>query len=382
MDTAPEADIKVICGDASGALAEAAAVVFDPATRTFAAVALPIPALRTGEILVRIRLTAICGSDLHTASGRRSPGGALVLGHEICGEIAALGDGVKCDYRGAALRPGDRVTWSLFASCGNCFYCRTGLPQKCERVFKYGHAVLADKPSLSGGYASRVVLRAGTAVFRLPDAVPDSIAVFANCALATGVGAVRTAGIGPGESLLIQGGGLLGLSTLAAARAAGAGAITVVEGSPERRALARAFGADRLIAPGEFNDDYEGAYDVVIEMCGQPSVIADGIRALRIGGRYVLCGCVSPGAEGAADLFKITTRCLRVEGLHNYIPADLDKALRILEENEAGLPFSKVVAEIFPLEQIEEAFEVARTRKDVLRVAVQPPVLAQNEGAG
>ena len=120
----------------------------------------PLPRhLGPREVLVRIRLATICGSDLHTLAGRRDEPTPSVLGHEGVGEVVALGPGrSEC-------APGDRVTWSLADSCGHCAACAEwDLPQKCRRLFKYGHAPLSDGTGLNGTYATHLLLRSGTAV--------------------------------------------------------------------------------------------------------------------------------------------------------------------------------------------------------------------------
>ncbi|MCD6364997.1 MAG: alcohol dehydrogenase catalytic domain-containing protein, partial [Planctomycetes bacterium] len=177
------------------------------------------PGVEADAALCKVTMSAICGSDLHTIDGRRRPSGPIVLGHEICGTIVRLGRDVSCDFTGRLLAPGDRVTWSIAASCGQCFYCRNGIPQKCESLFKYGHQDINTKPPLSGGFAEYVYLTGGTALFRLPDALSDRGAVFANCSLATMAAAVRLAELREGEAVLVQGAGLVGLCAAALAGA-------------------------------------------------------------------------------------------------------------------------------------------------------------------
>ena len=118
--------------------------------------------------------------------------------------------GVRCDV-------GDRITWTLCASCGRCSNCRRGLPQKCEHLFKYGHEALAgDRPS--GGLATHCVLRPGTTIFVVPDELPDSVACPANCATATVMASIRLLQeVTPvqGRTVLIAGMGMLGLTAAA-----------------------------------------------------------------------------------------------------------------------------------------------------------------------
>jgi alcohol dehydrogenase len=142
----------------------------------------------TAEVMVEVLCCTICGSDLHTFTGRRPLAGSTILGHEIVGRVVDIGAGVTQD-----VQIGQRVTWSLCAGCGTCFYCTQGIPQKCQQVFKYGHEPRAKGP-LGGGLASHCLLRPGTTILKVPDGLSDEIACPANCATATVMAAVRRAG--------------------------------------------------------------------------------------------------------------------------------------------------------------------------------------------
>src|SRR5215472_9618393 len=110
------------------------AVVFHGPGKPLAPIRAPLPALGPGEVLVRVGLCSLCSSDLHTYAGRRVTPLPTVLGHEMLGVVEDAGTAP-----GLALKAGDRIVWSIAASCGRCFFCRDGLPQKCSRLFKYGH---------------------------------------------------------------------------------------------------------------------------------------------------------------------------------------------------------------------------------------------------
>jgi D-arabinose 1-dehydrogenase-like Zn-dependent alcohol dehydrogenase len=115
-------------------------------------------ALAPGEVLVEISLATLCGSDLHTLSGQRREETPCILGHEAVGHIVDIGS------QRPSLRPGDRVTWSIADSCGTCPPCREHyLPEKCHKLFKYGHAPLINGSGLNGCYASHILLRPGRA---------------------------------------------------------------------------------------------------------------------------------------------------------------------------------------------------------------------------
>src|SRR5262245_17344383 len=124
----------------------------------------PVPAPRGAEILVRVTACSICSSDVHTFTGRRPVPTPTVLGHEIVGRIEEMGPEVSADVVGQTIRPGDRITWSIAASCGRCFFCTHELPQKCATLFKYGHEPFGAGHAFSGGLADVCVLAPGTAV--------------------------------------------------------------------------------------------------------------------------------------------------------------------------------------------------------------------------
>jgi alcohol dehydrogenase len=356
--------------------------VFDPSDRTLEAQDLPLRPLRGGEVLVRVRLGAICGSDLHTIRGRRDPGGPLVLGHEIVGEVAAVGEGVETDCLGLPLHVGDRITWGIAASCGRCFFCANGLPQKCVDLFKYGHQPLDSDTPLSGGFAEYCYLLPGTAYYRLPDDLPDEIAVFANCSLATMQAAMRLTDLQPGESVLVQGAGLVGMCAMALSAHRRAKPIVAVDPSEHRLNQAGYFGASHMAGEEEMDDDLvaelrgatdqQRGFDVAVEACGVPSVVREGVEALRVGGRYVLAGCVYPGATTEIDLNEVTRKVLTLQGLHNYTPLDLQDALRFLEHGRQRFAFGSVVRKAFPLEEIDAALDLMERDPSVLRVALSP----------
>jgi alcohol dehydrogenase len=367
------------------------AVVYDPDDGSLDVRSFPIRTARPGEILVQVALSAICGSDLHTIMGRRRPSGPIILGHEICGTVAQLGEDVDRDAAGQPLSVGDRVTWSIAASCGTCFFCMRGLPQKCTSLFKYGHECIdVDRP-LSGGFADCVYLAPGTAVYRLPGDLSDNTAVFANCSLATMAAAVRVADVQPGESVLIQGAGLVGLCASALCAARGASTVMVTDVNAQRLERAKSFGATHVFDANQEADTFRqaaadalggssirrptrpaGGFDVAIEVCGQPDVIPLGIESLRIGGWYVVAGCVFPGAATTLDTFAVTTRLIHIFGLHNYTPDDLQVALGFLTGPGRAYPFDHVVEAFFPLDQITQALEHVETHKEILRVALAP----------
>lgn len=328
--------------------------------------------LSSGDVLVEIALATICGSDLHTIEGRRGGPVPCVLGHEAVGRVAASAR--------VGVMPGQRVTWSLVDSCGACPACADyRLPQKCVSLFKYGHAPLASGSGLSGGYASHILLRRGTAVFEVPDELSDAIVAPANCALATIVSAIAERPK-PCRTALVQGGGLLGVYACAMLSRSGLEAVFCCDVSEQRLALVAEFGgiplpagaadwplsAERLRAAGGGD-----GVDLVLEVAGSAAAIPDGVRALRPGGSYVWAGMVHPETALALTGEEVVRKCLQIRGVHNYAPPDLAAALRFLAETHRQFPYRKLVSPPLPLEQLGAAMELAQ-RREWLRVAVQP----------
>jgi len=310
------------------------------------------------DAVIAVTCATLCGSDLHTITGRRKVPGPTVLGHEIVGRV--LAGGGRRDVDGTPLRPGDRVTWSLVVPCGHCRPCARGRLRHCERRFKYGHE-LFEKAPWSGGLAELCVLVEGTAVARVPDGLEDAVAATAGCAGATVSAALRAAGGVEGERVTVFGAGMLGLTAAAMAAASGA-EVTVVDPDPVRRGRVPAFGGVGAEAAGS-------PADVVLEMSGAAAAIRAGLDGLAVGGRLVLVGSVFPGPEVPFDPEQIVRRRATIVGVHNYEPEDLRTAVAFLAATDA--PFGDLIAPAEPLDRVDTAI-AAGLDGHFLRVAVRP----------
>lgn len=333
----------------------------------------PLPAtLGPDEVLVEISLATICGSDLHTVEGRRSAPVPCVLGHEAVGRVVAS------SRRG--IMPGLRVTWTLADSCGTCPACSSfALPQKCDTLFKYGHAGLDSGAGLNGCYASHIVLRRGTAVLIVPDELSDALVAPANCALATIVNVLSELPT-PCETALVQGGGLLGLYACAMLSRRGVKNVFCCDLSEQRLSLVSEFGGIPLRAdPANWQASVErlraasggAGADLVVEVAGSAAVVPQGMSVLRFGGHYVWAGMVHPETSLVLTGETVVKKCLTVRGVHNYAPADLTKALEFLTETHQQFPYHKLVSPPMPLEQLGAAVELTQ-RREWLRVSVKP----------
>ena len=359
------------------------AAVFHEAGQPLTLERYELPQPGPGEVLIRITCATLCGSDVHTFLGRRSTPVPTVLGHEIMGIVERLGvDQSIHDFAGKPLQVGDRVTWSIAASCGGCFFCGRDLPQKCEHLFKYGHEEIVAQHPLSGGLADYCHLAAGTAIFRVPDSVPDAVACPANCATATVAAALRVGGGCEDKSVLIQGAGMLGLTAAAISSSYGAKRVIVCDVNEERLERASDFGAAHTLIVSENAQDLIDSVrdltsghgvDLALEMSGAPSAVGTGLKLPRIGGRYVLVGSTFPVSPIALDPESVVRRCLTIVGNHNYRPVDLGTAVTFLDKHGGKFPFADLVFDAFRLPEAEAAFARAVTGEE-LRVAVRPEV--------
>lgn len=356
-------------------------VLFHGTGKPFEIVSVPIEEPGVGQILVKVRRCTICRSDVHTYEGRRAVVTPTVLGHEIVGLIEAIGgEAEKRDLQGQPLQLGDRITWTLYSHCGECFFCSHEVPQKCEELQKYGHEPWTPERSLSGGLADYIVLDAGTSVVKIPDSVSDDLATPLNCAVATAAGVLRQAGSEHlrGATVLIYGAGYMGLCACAMAKSSGAANIIVCERNESHHQRARSFGADVVVADETkvVNDvvmqstSGRGA-DLVFELAGSETAVEQGLALIRTGGKIVLAGTVFPTPPVSVMPEKVVRGCLSVAGIHNYAPVDLQTALAFLTGPGSSLPFESLMGPQFGLEDIEEAFVFAQSHSG-LRIAMAP----------
>ncbi|WP_454788038.1 zinc-binding dehydrogenase [Mycolicibacterium lutetiense] len=313
----------------------------------------PIPELGAGEVLVRVRLATVCGSDLHTVTGRRSAACPSVLGHEAVGDVVATDPDADAQV-------GQRVIWSVTVACGACSRCRSGLSAKCLSVRKVGHEPFDGDWPLSGSYAAHVVLPRGTTIAAVPDTLPDAVAAPAACATATVMATLEAAGDVAGRRVLIGGAGMLGLTAVAACAEAGAD-VQVVDRNADRLALALRFG-------GHASDG--GPVDVAIDYTGSSAAVADALARLDIGGTLVLAGSVTPGPPLAVDPETVVRQWLTITGVHNYEPRHLHRAVGFLDRTRKRYPWDTLVVPAVALKQIASALNPPPPGK--LRTAVCP----------
>ncbi|MBL7262207.1 zinc-binding dehydrogenase [Paractinoplanes lichenicola] len=327
---------------------------WDGAGRPFTVATTPLPwELNPGELLVAIDLATVCGSDVHTMSGRRPGPAPSVLGHEQVGTVVAAGSGARVE-------PGRRIIWSVTESCGQCDRCRRDLPQKCRHLRKFGHEPLDELRPLFGGFATHALIGPGSAIAVVPDSVPDEVAAPAACATATVMATVAASG--SAGRALITGAGMLGLTATAVLASRGA-TVTVVDPDPVRAEQARRFGAAEVLTSAAGVRDI----DVAIELSGAAVAVEGALASLGVGGTLVLAGSVTPGPAVGIDPERVVRKLLTVTGVHNYRPADLQAGVDFLAGAHERFPFAELVEGRHPLGRLEEAFRPGKAPRQAVK---------------
>lgn len=344
-------------------------------------IAVPGVVLSPGEVLVRIELATVCAADLRTVAGHRPAPAPTVLGHEQVGRVMQIGDDSVHYVDGSKVRIGDRVVWSVFAACERCDRCLRGLPQRCRELRAYGHERVVPKWELTGGFATHAHLLRGTALVRAPEHLPAAVLAPATCGAATAWAALAAASdVTPldGALVLVCGAGLRGLTATAMATARGARVI-VSDPDPDRRQLARRFGAvdvadprDRRSLTRALAAEDAADVDVVIETSGTRAAGGTALAVAGAGGVVILVGDGRGTEPVALDAEKLVRDGVTVRGVHAYPPGALDAAVRFLAVAGSAHPFDELVGATFPLDRLDEALRAASALGAPVRVGVVP----------
>jgi threonine dehydrogenase-like Zn-dependent dehydrogenase len=317
--------------------------------------------LEPGDVIVRVRVAGICGSDLHPYFGReRGLDRGTVMGHELLGEVVEAGPGVK------GFRVGDRVVAPFSTSCGECFYCARGLTARCLRGQLFGW--VQEGRGLQGAQAElvRVPLADGTLV-RVPEGLDDAVALLAGDILSTAAFAVDLAAVAPGDLVAVVGCGPVGLLAIRAALARGAREVMAMDPVPSRLETAARFGATPAGSPGaeavaavRARSDGHGA-DAAVEAVGSPESTRQAADLLRLGGRLAAVGvhvephlALSPGEIYDRNLCYASGRC----PARHYMSASLETAVR----DEALI--ATLVSHRLPLTEGVEAYRRFAAREE------------------
>ncbi len=326
----------------------------------------PKPEPKEKEVLIRVKTVGICGSDVHyytkgRIGSQQVIGKPLIIGHELSGDVAALGKGVK------GFRIGQRVVVEPAIPCGNCEVCREGRENICPDVRFLG------TPPVDGAFCEYIVMPEEN-VFPLPNQLSYAEGVMME-PLAIGVYAVKLARLIPGETVAILGSGPIGLATLLAAKAAGAVLIFATDLIPERLNVAKKIGAHHTFNP-EKEDIVKiiteltkgrGA-DVTFEAAGKEETVNQALKITALGGRVMIIGI--PEADAITyEPHQMRRKELLIQNVRRSLRTT-GTSIKLVKEGLINL--KPLITHYYPLEKISEAFElVSEYRNGVIKAIIQ-----------
>ena len=322
----------------------------------------PVPPIGSGEILVRVIASGICGSDvMEWYRVKKAP---LVLGHEIAGEIAAVGEEVT------RYKVGDRVFVSHHIPCNTCHYCLRGYHTACETL----HTTNYDP----GGFAEYIRiprLNVDRGVFVLPDEVSFDAGVFVE-PLACVIRGQRIANLQPGQAVLILGSGISGLLHLLLARTLGAGRIVTTDISAYRLEMARQLGADAVfdaredipVRLREINDDRLA--DLVIVCTGALSAFKQALQSVDRGGTILCFATTEPGVDLPVPINEFWRNEIKLMPSYGNSPLDATLAIELIRSGR--VPVEKMITHRLPLTETGRGFRLVAGGGESMKVIIEP----------
>jgi L-iditol 2-dehydrogenase len=342
-----------------------------------------VPDLPPGAALLRTAYSEVCGTDVHLWHGRL-PGVPypIIPGHVTAGVLERV-RGTLEGIDGSNLSEGDRVVFfDVHRTCGRCRACTVHrTPTRCGARRVYGITDPASE-GLFGGWSQSVYLEPGVGVARLPDAVSFESYIGGGCGLLTAVHVLERAALRPGDSVLVQGTGAVGLSVIALARLGGASAIYAIGAPADRLELARRMGANVTLAldgttPDERLDVVRGqthgdGVDVVIEAAGSARAIEEGVRLVRDGGRYVIAGHYTDTGSSTLNAHQdINRKHLEIRGCWGSEAGHFLRALSLLEQHAAIVPWHEIGQRRYSLHALNDALADAEAMR-ITKALVEP----------
>ena len=330
---------------------------------------IPTPRCGEGEVLVRVKACAVCGSDIRIFhSGNSRVDFPQTLGHEISGEVAAVGGGVT------AFKPGDRVAIGADVPCGECVFCKAGIGNNCQINYAMGY-------QFPGGFAEYVLLNKTVVNYGPVKKLLDHVS-YNEAALAEPLGcvlnALELAPVKLNDVVVLIGAGPIGMMLCEVAKLMGASKVILVNRSTPRLEIAKSLGvADVYVCSGEQDaiarvlEETDGlGADVIFTSCPAPQAQADSIKMAKNRARINFFGGLAKDNPGVTlDTNTIHYKELFISGAHGAMPIHHHKAVELIASGKINT--AKFVSHTFALDDINGAFAAAEGHGG-LRVVVNP----------
>ena len=323
----------------------------------------PEPMCIPGWVKIRVMAVGLCVTEAHVIAGTFHAGNPPhILGHEICGDVVELGTGCSPELLGK------RVVVETYVGCGKCIYCRTGRKHLCS-AGEIGY------PPYPGGDAQFVVVPE-TSIHCIPDQISYDEGGIMEAA-ACPFGALMSAGFAMGQTILVQGAGVGGLSFIQAARAAGAKKIICTVRNEEKARQAHFFGADIVIDLRTEDlqkrvmeeTDFLGV-DVSVDAAGVPETIENAIHTTASGGKVILYGIPDEHLKVSIPISEVILRQITLCG---YTGNEFAWEPLIAAVSKGSFNLKDMVSQIFPLRDFDKALSLVKNKpKDLIKVVLHP----------
>ncbi len=316
------------------------------------------------DVIIDVKKTGICGSDIHYWVGGNPKG--LVMGHEFCGVVTNPGN--RTD-----LNIGDRVTALPISPCGMCSACLSGNPQYCSETWNKAVGLSLTNP---GGLAPKLAVRSDM-VFKVPDSMSDEEGAMVE-PTAVGLHAVHLADIKVGAKVLVIGGGIIGLVSAMLAKKEGASLVAVSETNPARGEKAVSLGvADEWYDAkdpefvSKLMQKTSGGFDIVIECVGNAPAVNSSLTLVKQGGEVILVG-VSTEPISMYSVMAVMKE-LTVKGAIGYTKEEFKACIDLIANKQIDV--MKFVDDIVSLERVQEAYERLTSGTDsAVKILVDPNI--------
>jgi (R,R)-butanediol dehydrogenase/meso-butanediol dehydrogenase/diacetyl reductase len=312
-----------------------------------------IPKIQKGHVLLKIAYSGFCGpTDMGIIEGMHPRAKfPLIFGHEFSGVIVETGEDVR-------FKKGEAVTVNPLITCKTCQTCMQGNSYVCESLNLIGI-------DCNGGFAEYCLVPQGNLV-RLPEGMPLRLAALAE-PVAVGMHAVRGSAFKAGDSAMVFGAGPIGLITATCLKSAGAGEIIVVEREEKRLAFARSLGFEVTDDLEEFKKYNKNVIDEIFDTSGAPALLPYAVDLVKIKGFIAIVGKFDEPAP--VNLHDVLFKELTIKGFRVYRSEEFKYAIKLIAANPRH--FEKLITDVYKLDQINDAIEAFKTRRNLCKIMVE-----------
>jgi len=328
----------------------------------------PIPEVGPKDVLIKVAVTGICGSDVHSYKLGFYVEPGQILGHEFSGTVAEIGTEVQ------GIEVGDAVTGFSMGVCGTCYWCQRQQYGLCPELFHMSTGY--GKPGAFAEYTLIENAMLGANILKLPPEIDFEVGATVE---PTVTASAAAAAVEPGDKVVVLGAGLIGNVAMQVARARGAEKVVVTEVSPLRLKMAQEMGADavfdsskgdalawvkEVIGVGRYHFNEGGMADVVLEMAGAPMTVQQSFEMVRSGGTIVFVGL--PEKPALIDTTKIIHKTPKIVGC---LGGSFETAIDLLATGKANT--KPLITHRFSLDETPAAFEMQLKSNESIKVIVK-----------